>query len=474
MINLGLEQEHALQSAGIPPSSVTEFRTALNGMHLSSRPTLKSLAEDSQKAGEIYNAGRTLLAHLPLKSRRDPLQATGAEAVKTVLRTARNAFARVYAELIYSRLTVGYSNFVRAEELMFATAGICPGLCPTKAEVEAELRLPLADKEGAEIALGDFLSHVLSRNEPGNHLLHGMLQPLPESLELLDRFRRDGQLDLETVHVQRRGPAGYVYFNNIRYLNAEDDTTLVPLETAVDLILLDPEIEVGILRGNPVQHPKHKGRRIFSAGLNLTRLYEGKLPFMFFMTRDLGFVNKLYRGLAGEIFDPVLPEQTMEKPWIGAVEGFAIGGGCQLLPVLDYVIADNQAYFNLPARKEGIIPGVAPLRLANSMGVSLAREGILFDRTFTADSPEGRTIVNEVVAYEEVDAAIERIVSDITGGGLVSFGANRKAIRMGLEPLELYRRYMALYSREQANCHFSPALVRNLERFWALRKQPSG
>jgi thioesterase DpgC len=154
---------------------------------------------------------------------------------------------------------------------------------------------------------------------------------------------------------------------------------------------------------------------------------------------------------------------------MAALEGFAIGGGCQLLLVLDYVIAEQDTYFNLPARKEGIVPGAAPMRLGFFTGTRLAQEGVLFDRTFQSDSPEGRAVVNEVVPIGGVDAAIERLMTDITGGGIVSFGANRKAIRIGQESLDLFRRYMALYCREQANCHFSSALIRNLERFWTSR-----
>jgi len=114
--------------------------------------------------------------------------------------------------------------------------------------------------------------------------------------------------------VERRGPLGCILFNNPRRLNAEDDATLLPLEVAADLVLLDSEIEMGLLRGNPMNHPKYQGRRVFSSGLNLTHLYQGKLSLMFYPTRDLGFVNKLYRGLAGENFDPDGPEDTLEKP----------------------------------------------------------------------------------------------------------------------------------------------------------------
>jgi (3,5-dihydroxyphenyl)acetyl-CoA 1,2-dioxygenase len=51
--------------------------------------------------------------------------------------------------------------------------------------------------------------------------------------------------------------------------------------------------------------------------------------------------------------------------------------------------------------------------------------------------------------------------------------ANRRALRIAEEPLEIFREYMAVYAREQASCHFSPALIRNLEENWgAHQRQP--
>ena len=136
-----------------------------------------------------------------------------------------------------------------------------------------------------------------------------------------------------------------------------------------------------------MRHPKYAGRRIFNAGLNLTRLYQGQLPFLFYMTRDLGLVNKIYRGHSAERFLTGEGETGVEKPWIAAVESFAIGGGCQLLLVMDYVLAERGAYFNLPARKEGIIPGAANLRLPRFVGDRMARRGILFDQPVPGGQP---------------------------------------------------------------------------------------
>ena len=79
------------------------------------------------------------------------------------------------------------------------------------------------------------------------------------------------------------------------------------------------------------------------------------------------------------------------------METFAIGGACQLLLVMDCVIAETGSYFNLPARKEGIVPGCANLRLPRFVGERLARQAIFFNRTFAADAPDGRLIADEVV-----------------------------------------------------------------------------
>src|SRR2546428_12793112 len=95
------------------------------------------------------------------------------------------------------------------------------------------------------------------------------------------------------------------------------------METAVDLALLDPETEVCVLRGGAVEHPKFAGRRLFGAGINLTHLYQGKIRFLWYLIRDLGYVNKIYRGLAAPDCSP--EERTTEKLWIAAVARIPLG-----------------------------------------------------------------------------------------------------------------------------------------------------
>jgi thioesterase DpgC len=274
------------------------------------------------------------------------------------------------------------------------------------------------------------------------------------------------------MRVDRRGEIGHVTIQNHAFLNSEDDASTVALETAVDLVLLDDAIRTGVLRGAPATHPKYAGRRIFGSGINLTHLYYGKISLVEFMLeRELGAVSKLYRGhdLAGP--GEVDLESRREKPWIAAVDTFAIGGACQLLLVMDRVIAESGSYFNLPARKEGIIPGCADLRLPRFVGERLARQAIFFNREFPADSPEGGLLADEVVPSDGMETAVESAAAELTSAGTTSLLANRKALRVAQEPLDLFRRYMASYARDQAYCLYSPALIDNLERNWDAKRR---
>jgi thioesterase DpgC len=223
-----------------------------------------------------------------------------------------------------------------------------------------------------------------------------------------------------------------------------------------------------------VPHAKYGGRRVFGAGINLTHLYWGKVPYLFYLVRDLAMLNKIYRGITRPE-DP--PDETRgegtEKLWIAAVEQFAIGGHCQLLLVMDYVLAAEGAYLTLPARKEGIIPGMANMRLPRFVGDRLARQAIMYEKRIECASPEGRLICDEIVPAAEIDAAIERVALGLTSSGVVNAAANRRAFRIIDEPLSAMCRYLSVYAREQAYCHTSPALVANLERYWhAHQRRP--
>jgi (3,5-dihydroxyphenyl)acetyl-CoA 1,2-dioxygenase len=450
-----------LAAAGLPAGDIRDWLQAEPG-------ETTDFPADRRKFSGYWQKSARLVGRLPHKPRRNEKEQAAAAVVAECARDARVRFLRRHGEAVYDALTVRRSRFVRVEDLVIRAAGVVPGLVPTAQEIAAEDGLLQRDKSGLEIDQGLFLSAVLGSERCGRHLCHAMLLPRPEAEALLPQFERDGVVKLDGASVHRAGKAAVVTQNNPRFLNAEDQTSLDGAEICVDLALLDGASEVAVMRGAAVEHPKYQGRRVFGAGINLTHLYHGRIPFVWYLKRDLGYVNKIYRGLA--CADGAPPDEfggpTIEKPWIAAVEAFAIGGHCQLLLVMDYIIAERGAFLTLPARKEGIIPGAANMRMPRFTGDRIARQAIQYERRLECDSAEGRMICDEIVETGAMDAALERVIKGLTSSGVVSAAGNRRAIRIAQEPLDMFRAYFAVYAREQAYCHFSPALISNLERYW--------
>ncbi len=449
-----------LTSAGLDAKAVADWLAAAPG-------DAADFAHDRSRHSQFWKKGDDLLARLPRKPKRSAAEAAAAHSILDAARAERERFLAAHARVLYDELTRNRTRFIRLEDLVFAAAAAVPGLTPTPAQVAAEAEHPQRDKDGVEIDQGLFLAHVLADETAGRHLCHAMLLPRAEVPELISKLDADGRVDLGPARVERRGKAAFLSAGNPRFLNAEDDTTLDAMEIAVDLAILDPATDIAVLRGGKVEHPKYRGRRLFGAGINLTHLYHGRIPFVWFLKRDLGFVHKFLRGVARpETIPDDVHGTGIEKPWIAALDGFAIGGHCQILLTMDYVLAASDAFMTLPARKEGIIPGAANLRLPRFTGDRVARQAIQYERKLVCDSPEGRLICDEIAAPGDMDGALARVIDRLTNSGAVSFASNRRALRIGEEPLDLFRRYFSAYARDQAYCHFSQALIANLEREW--------
>ena len=454
-----------MRAAGLPEQAVVEWSRAFPA-------ETGPYESDVQRFASFWGQASALLRTLPRKPARNEAEQAAAEALLSVARASREAFLAAHVDHVYGILTEKRSIFRRLDDLAYAAAKLVPGLVPAREEVDAEAAHRQGDKDGVEIDQGIFLAHVLSRPDLGGHLCHAMLLPRPESAALAAEFASRGSLDLGAARLSRRGKAVQLDMINPRFLNAEDDTTLSQTELAVDVAIVDRTTEIAVMRGVAVENEKYRGKRIFGAGINLTHLYLGKIPFLWFLIRDLGYVHKLLRGVA----DPnSMPDDVngrgIEKLWIAAVDAFAIGGHCQALLCMDYVLAASDAFLTLPARKEGIIPGFANLRMPRFVGDRIARQAVLYERRLDCDSPEGRLICDEIAPAAEMDAAVDRVAAGLTSAGAVSAVGNRRAFRVGQEPLDLFRRYAAVYAREQAYCHFSPALIANLERNWDAKNR---
>ncbi|WP_405758196.1 (3,5-dihydroxyphenyl)acetyl-CoA 1,2-dioxygenase DpgC [Streptomyces sp. NBC_00073] len=431
-----------------------------------------SLAGDADLLAAFTAAGEDQLGVLPAKPDRGPAQQRFADGVFAACRAARRAFLARHAEAVYDELTDGRTRLVRLPDLVSAAAERFPGLTPGREQMAAEAALVQADKEGREIDQGIFCSAVLHSPTAGRHLIDAMLAPTPRARQLLGAFRAADRIELDTVLVERRGHAAHVTFRNAHTLNAEDNRLIADLETAVDLVLLDDRIRVGVLRGDEVNHPRYAGRRVFSAGINLKDLRNGDISFVeFLLGRELGYLNKIYRGLLTAPEHTAWADRTVQKPWVGAVDSFAIGGGMQLLLVLDRVIAEEGAYFSLPAAEEGIVPGLGNLRLGRLTGARVARQVILGGRRIDAGDPDARLVCDEVVAAGDMADAVERAVAEL---GAPAVAANRRMLALTEEPLDSYRTYLAEFALVQAGRSYSDDVLAKVERRWQQSQSRRG
>jgi len=449
-----------LQQAGFDAARLTELADAKPAM-------TGDFERDAHASSRFWQLSKALLDQLPAKPNRSPAEAAAGAALLEQTREHREQFLHQHVRAVYAKLTNDRETFLRVDALAYAASSLVPGLTPTRRTVDAENELIQSAKDGHEIDQGIFFGHVLADPQCGMHLCHAMLLPHPQSHDYLDEYLKTGSVDLGTARVVRGAHSGTVYFQNPRFMHAEDETTLLPVEVCVDLCLLDPTNVIGVMRGGVIDQGKHKGRRAFCTGINLTHLYYGKVSYLWYLQRDLAFVNKIYRGLADPYHSPdEILGRTTEKLWIAAIDQFAIGGGCQYMLVMDINIAGEDAYLTLPARKEGIVPGAANMRLPRFVGDRITRQAIMLEKRIDCASPEGRMICDLVVPPDQIDETIDNTIAMISASGVVSAASNRKAFRVAQEPLDLFRRYMAVYAREQAYCHFSPALISNLEKNW--------
>jgi enoyl-CoA hydratase len=177
----------------------------------------------------------------------------------------------------------------------------------------------------------------------------------------------------ETIIVERRDRVGLITLNRPKSLNALNSQ--VAVETLAALRAFDGDDRIGaiVITGSP---------RAFAAGADIEEMAE-----------------KSFTGFyMSDFLAPWDQVKSISKPIIAAVGGFALGGGCELALMCDFIIASEDAQFGQPEIKLGILPGMGgSQRLTRAVGKSLAMDLILTGRTIGALEAKAAGLVARVV-----------------------------------------------------------------------------
>jgi thioesterase DpgC len=433
-------------------------------------PKLNSnLDIDANTLDEYVKKANRLLARIPARYKCTSQEKQLKDEIVSACQTIRCQFIHRHCAAVYSILTHDFRDYHRLEELVFLAAEQFPGLVPTRSDLHVEQKLIQAHKEGLEIDQGIFFNGLLKDPKIGKHLLDAMLLPCARALSLQHQMQHQDTIDLGTVLYERHAHSAFITINNPNCLNAENNLFVADMETAVDLALLDERVQVCLLRGGIMTHPRYAGKRVFCSGINLKDLSGGNISYVnFLLTRELGYISKIVHGLLLKPLHPIASLATIQKPWIGVVDSFAIGGGMQLLLVCDKVIAADDSYFSLPAAQEGIIPGVANYRLTRMSNNRLARQIILSGQKILASSSEAHYFCDEVVSNKDLDASIATTINYFSKPAVT---ANRRMLNLAEEPRESFLEYMAEFAYVQAKRLYSDDVLAKVGRFTLAREK---
>jgi enoyl-CoA hydratase len=237
------------------------------------------------------------------------------------------------------------------------------------------------------------------------------------------------------VIVERRGDgprqAGLITLNRPKQLNALNDALMDALGAALEAFDADDSIGCIVLTG---------GEKAFAAGADIAAIAK------------YGFMDVYRSELITRNWETI---RTIRKPVIAAVAGIALGGGCELAMMCDFIIAADSARFGQPEIKLGIIPGAGGTqRLPRAVGKSKAMDMVLTGRMMDAAEAERAGLVSRVVAadklLDEALAAAAAICAMSGPSAMMAKECINRAFESGLSDGVMYERrlFHALFASE--------------------------
>ncbi|NPV93030.1 MAG: short-chain-enoyl-CoA hydratase [Firmicutes bacterium] len=216
----------------------------------------------------------------------------------------------------------------------------------------------------------------------------------------------------DNVLLEKDGVVGVVTVNRPKALNALNGDTLTEIGLAFDEVAKDDEIKVVILTG--------AGDKAFVAGADILS-----------MQKMTPMESKAFSLLGQQVMSKI---ETFQKPVIAAINGFTLGGGCELAMCCDIRIATPKSMFGQPEVGLGIIPGFAGTqRLPRLIGKGRAKELIFSAANINAEEAYRIGLINKVVEEDQLMAEAKKMAGKIASKGQIAVRLAKEAINEGME-----------------------------------------
>ena len=217
-------------------------------------------------------------------------------------------------------------------------------------------------------------------------------------------------MNYENIIVSTNGNVGVITINRPKVLNALSSAVMDEMSKALDNFEADDEIGAIVITGN---------EKSFAAGADISQM------------KDNTFAEAYLQNFITRNWERVT---TCRKPTIAAVAGYALGGGCELAMMCDFIIAADNAQFGQPEINLGIIPGAGGTqRLTHAIGKSKSMDMCLTGRRMGAEEAERSGLASRVVPVDEMlDTAIS-IGQSIANQSRLAVAATKEAVNKSFE-----------------------------------------
>jgi enoyl-CoA hydratase len=251
----------------------------------------------------------------------------------------------------------------------------------------------------------------------------------------------------ENVLLETTDRIAVLTVNRPQVLNALNRQTLMDIKGAVEQFRDDPEADILIITGS--------GEKAFIAGADIS-----------FMVDMTALEGRQFGQLGADVFRLI---ETVNKPVIAAINGFCLGGGCELAMACDFRICNEKSKFGQPEVSLGVTPGFGGTqRLPRLVGLGMAKQLLYTGEVIDAQEALRIGLVNKVFPNETLMEEARKIAGKIAAQGQISVQLCKTAVHEGMQ--SDIDRAMALESNIFGLCFASEDQKEGMKAFTEKRK----